>query len=78
MTVHVKRLHLDECAEDPKMPKEVLVADCCIGYDTRCPVRGGDDVCEGMFYYDSDLMEGGEDGMFVCCVCPCHRKPAEA
>jgi hypothetical protein len=78
IVVHVKRLHLDASAEDPKVPKEVFVADCCLAYDTRCPVRGGNEACEAMFHYDTDVMEGGEQGMLVCCVCACHRKPAEA
>jgi len=36
------------------------------------------DECEGMFYYDADAMQGGDEGMLVCCICACHRKPAES
>jgi len=63
---------------DPAIPEAVGTADCCMAYDYHCPVRGGTDQCEGMFYYDTEAMEGGEEGMVVCCICACHRKPHEA
>ena len=77
MTVHVARLQLNGGTDNPKVPKAVGTAECCLAYDYRCLVRGGTDQCEGMFYYDADAMKGGEEGMVVCCICACHRQPAE-
>jgi hypothetical protein len=78
MVVQVTPLHRTTPTADPNVPELIGTADCCLAYDYRCPVRGGEDVCEGMFVYDADGMQGGEEGMLVSCICPCDRKPAEA
>jgi len=78
MAVPIKRFQVEGDPDDPKVPKEIGVADCCALYDTKCPFRGGDEECSGMLCYDPEMMEGGEDNMLIICTCGCHKKPAAA
>jgi hypothetical protein len=45
----VKRLQFAQ--SDPKVPKEVGVANCCVAYGCHCLARGGDQMCEVTFPY---------------------------
>jgi len=72
MAVRVKRVLLKR-ETGSSDTWEMCFADCCVAYDCHCVARGGEDVCEGTFGYDPAVMNEGEEGMFVRCICPCHK-----
>jgi hypothetical protein len=58
----------------PGLEPQTFTGNLCEAYEVKCSSRGGHDLCPGFLKYDPEIMEGGNPGSTVWCICECHRK----